>query len=51
MPATLVAHQGSRIGVVFVPVSPGSATALKIDSDHGLIVRGVVAGVPRQKRG
>jgi hypothetical protein len=40
----LVAHQGSRLGVVFLPVSPGSSTALKIDSDRGLIVRSVLAG-------
>jgi len=39
-----VAHQGSRLGVVFLPVSSGSATALKIDSDLGLIVSTVVAG-------
>jgi membrane-associated protease RseP (regulator of RpoE activity) len=43
-PPSRVAHQGSRLGVVFLPVSPGSATALKIDSDRGLIVRSVVAG-------
>jgi len=30
-PPSRIAHQGSRLGVVFVPVSPGSATALKIE--------------------
>ena len=29
---------------VTAAVSPGSATALKIDSDRGLVVRGVLAG-------
>jgi membrane-associated protease RseP (regulator of RpoE activity) len=43
-PPSLVAHQGSRLGVVFHPVSPGSAAVLKIDSDRGLIVRSVLAG-------
>jgi len=43
-PPSRVAHQGSRLGVVFLPVSSGSATALKIDSDLGLIVSTVVAG-------
>jgi membrane-associated protease RseP (regulator of RpoE activity) len=43
-PPSLVAHQGTRLGVVFPPVSPGSATALKIGSDRGLIVRSVLAG-------
>jgi membrane-associated protease RseP (regulator of RpoE activity) len=43
-PPSLVAHQGTRLGVVFLPVSPGSATALKIGSDRGLIVRSVLAG-------
>jgi membrane-associated protease RseP (regulator of RpoE activity) len=42
-PPSRVAHQGSRLGVVFLPVSPGSATALKIGSDRGLIVRSVLA--------
>ena len=50
-PPSRVAHQGSRLGVVFVPVSPGSATALKIDSDRGLIVRSVVAGGAGAKAG
>jgi membrane-associated protease RseP (regulator of RpoE activity) len=50
-PASRVAHQGSRLGVVFVPVSPGSATALKIDSDRGLIVRSVLAGGAGAKAG
>jgi hypothetical protein len=40
---TLVTHQGSRLGVVFLPVSPGSSTALQIGSDRGLIVRSVLA--------
>ena len=31
-PPSRVAHEGTRIGVVFFPVAPGSATALKIDS-------------------
>jgi hypothetical protein len=35
----LVAHQSSRLGVVFVPVSPGSSAEPKIGSDRGLIVR------------
>ena len=43
-PPSRVAHEGSRIGAVFLPVAPGSATALKIDSDRGLIVSTVVAG-------
>jgi membrane-associated protease RseP (regulator of RpoE activity) len=47
----LVAHQGSRLGVVFLPVSPGSSTALKIDSDRGLIVRSVLAGGVAAKAG
>ena len=50
-PPPRVVHQGSRIGVVFLPVSPGSATALKIDSDRGLIVRGVLAGGAAAKAG
>ena len=43
-PPSRVAHEGSRIGAVFLPVAPGSATALNIDSDRGLIVSTVVAG-------
>jgi len=50
-PPPRVVHQGSRIGVVFLPVSPGSATALKIDSDRGLIVRSVLAGGAAAKAG
>jgi len=50
-PPPRVAHQGSRIGAVFHPVSPGSATALKIDSDRGLIVRSVLAGGAAAKAG
>ena len=50
-PPPRVAHQGSRIGAVFLPVSPGSATALKIDSDRGLIVRSVLAGGAAAKAG
>ena len=50
-PPSRVAHQGSRLGVVFLPVSPGSATALKIDSDRGLIVRSVLAGGAGAKAG
>ena len=50
-PPSRIAHQGSRLGVVFVPVSPGSATALKIDSDRGLIVRSVLAGDAGAKAG
>jgi hypothetical protein len=34
-PPPRVAHEGSRIGAVFLPVAPGSATALNIDSDRG----------------
>ena len=43
-PPPRVAHEGTRIGAGFFPVAPGSATALKIDSDRGLIVSTVVAG-------
>ncbi len=50
-PPPRVAHQGSRISAVFLPVSPGSATALKIDSDRGLIVRSVLAGGAAAKAG
>ena len=50
-PPSRIAHQGSRLGVVFVPVSPGSATALKIDSDRGLIVRSAIAGGAGAKAG
>jgi membrane-associated protease RseP (regulator of RpoE activity) len=50
-PPSRVAHQGLRLGVVFLPVSPGSATALKIDSDRGLIVRSVLAGGAGAKAG
>ena len=50
-PPSRVAHQGSRLGVVFLPVSPGSATALKIVSDRGLIVHSVVAGAAGAKAG
>src|SRR5271166_5264673 len=50
-PPSRVAHQGSRLGVVFLPVSPGSATALKIGSDRGLIVRSVLAGGTAAKAG
>jgi len=50
-PPPRVAHQGSRIGAVFLPVSPGSATALKIDSDRGLVVRSVLAGGAAAKAG
>ena len=46
-----VAHEGSRIGAVFLPVAPGSATALNIDSDRGLIVSTVVAGGAAAKAG
>ena len=50
-PPSRVAHEGTRIGVVFYPVAPGSATALKIDSDRGLIVSTVVAGGSAAKAG
>ena len=50
-PPSRVAHEGSRIGAVFLPVAPGSATALKIDSDRGLIVSAVVAGGGAAKAG
>ena len=46
-----VAHEGTRIGAGFFPVAPGSATALKIDSDRGLIVSTVVAGGTAAKAG
>jgi S1-C subfamily serine protease len=36
---------------VFFPVAPGSAAALKIDSDRGLIVGSVVAGGSAAKAG
>jgi S1-C subfamily serine protease len=41
-----VAHQGTRIGVAFFPVAPGSATA-----DRGLIVGSVVPGGSGAKAG
>ena len=50
-PPSRVAHEGTRIGVVFFPVAPGSATALKIDSDRGLVVGSVVAGGSGAKAG
>jgi serine protease Do len=50
-PPPRVAHEGSRIGAVFLPVAPGSATALKIDSDRGLVVSTVVAGGGAAKAG
>lgn len=50
-PPSLVAHQGSRLRVVFLSVSPGSATALKVGSDRGLIVRSVLAGGTAAKAG
>ena len=50
-PPPRVAHEGSRIGAGFFPVAPGSATALKIDSDRGLIVSTVVAGGAAAKAG
>jgi S1-C subfamily serine protease len=50
-PPPRVAHEGSRIGAGFFPVAPGSATALKIDSDHGLLVSTVVAGGAAAKAG
>jgi len=50
-PPSRVVHEGSRIGAVFLPVAPGSATALKIDSDRGLIVSTVVAGGAAAKAG
>ena len=46
-----VAHEGTRIGAVFFPVAPGSATALKVDSDRGLIVGSVVTGGAAAKAG
>ena len=50
-PPPRVAHEGTRIGAGFFPVAPGSATALKIDSDRGLIVSTVVAGGAAAKAG
>ena len=50
-PPPRVAHEGSRVGAVFFPVAPGSASALKIDSDRGLIVSTVVAGGSAAKAG
>jgi membrane-associated protease RseP (regulator of RpoE activity) len=50
-PPSLVAHQGTRLGVVFLPVSPGSATALRIGSDRGLIVRSILADGAAAKAG
>jgi serine protease Do len=50
-PPPRVAHQGSRIGAIFVPVAPGSATEPKIDSDRGLIVSTVVPGGAAAKAG
>jgi S1-C subfamily serine protease len=46
-----VAHEGTRIGAVFFPVAPGSAPALEIDSDRGLVVGSVVAGGTAAKAG
>ena len=43
-PPSRVAHEGTRIGAVFIPVAPGSAATLRIDSDRGLVVGNVVAG-------
>ena len=40
-----------HVGAVFRPVAPGSATALKIDSDRGLTVSTVVAGGAAAKAG
>ena len=50
-PPPRVAHEGSRIGAVFFPVAAGSATALNIDSDRGLVVSTVVAGGAAAKAG
>ena len=50
-PPSRVAHEGTRIGAVFFPVAPGSATALKVDSDRGLIVGSVVTGGAAAKAG
>ena len=50
-PPPRVAHEGSRIGAGFIPVAPGSATALNIDSDRGLVVSTVVAGGAAAKAG
>jgi S1-C subfamily serine protease len=48
---TRVAHEGTRIGAGFYPVAAGSATAVRIDSDRGLIVSTVVAGGAAAKAG
>jgi membrane-associated protease RseP (regulator of RpoE activity) len=50
-PPSRVAHQGTRIGAVFLPVAPGSAATLNIDSDRGLVVSSVVAGGAAAKAG
>ena len=46
-----VVHEGARIGAVFIPVAPGSAAALQIESDRGLIVADVVADGSAAKAG
>ena len=50
-PPSRIAHEGTRIGAVFFPVSPGSAAAPETDSDGGLIVGSVVAGGAAAKAG
>jgi serine protease Do len=50
-PPSRIAHEGTRIGAVFFPIAPGSATGLEIRSDRGLIVGSVVAGGTAAKAG
>jgi S1-C subfamily serine protease len=47
----IVAHQGARLDVTFVPVTAESGAALKLDSDRGLLVAQVRPGGPAEKAG
>lgn len=38
----IIAHQGARLDARFVPVTPGSAAQLKLDSDRGMIAAEVL---------
>jgi serine protease Do len=50
-PPAPIAHEGARIGAVFIPVAPGSAATLRIESDRGLIVSDVASDGSAAKAG
>jgi S1-C subfamily serine protease len=50
-PPQQIEHQGARLDARFAPVAPGSAEALKLDADRGMLIVEVVPGGLAAKSG